>query len=91
MAKKKIQKKIYTKKLVVLVIKPGTSQMLGKEWLSYIPRLKQESFLGESGRQGCKLLLNDCQEIVTLKELVIVILDKAASKYLVKVRHCLLC
>lgn len=65
--------------------------MLGKEWLSYIPRLKQESFLGESGRQGCKLLLDDCQKIVTLKELVIVILDKATSKYLVKVQHCLLC
>lgn len=83
MAKKKYKKKLYTKKLVVLVIKPGTSQMLGEEWLSCIPRPKQESFPGESERQGCKLLLNDCQEIVTLKELVIVILDKAASKYLI--------
>lgn len=46
------------------------------------PRPKQESCLGESGRQGCKLLLNDCQEIVTLKELVIVLLDKASSRYL---------
>lgn len=51
--------------------------MLGEEWL------KQESFPGESERQGCKLLLNDCQEILTLKELVIVILDKAASRYLI--------